>query len=222
MGENLFFIPIIAQALRGHNVENALRKAFQKIKRMGADERHAEGYRNFELFMEEAYNRYQITATDHVRELIDQLGTGMLEGPIQEKGSLLDIIRSQPEWEAEYKEFCCMEADENRTRDFPVIEVSNDKGLIIRKTFEKVPSRISFKDIVPGSYKIKLVNTGWIIWEGELTTKELIWTTLHMAAETKGTQKQPTNEIDLLDNGKIILHTYAGSEKGSIEIKLAR
>ena len=222
MSENLYFIPIIARALQEPDIGKALWKIFRKIKRMGAEEQYAEGFKNFKLFMEEVYNRYQITATDHVCELIAQLATGMFEDPVQEKEPLLDIIRSHPEWKTEYEAFCQMEADENRMREFPIIEVSNEKGRVVRKTFKKVPSRESFKEILPGRYKIKLVNTGWIIWEGKLTADQLIKTTLYAAADTKGTRRNRSNRIDLLDNGEVILRTYTGNESGRIEIELAR
>ena len=43
MSENLYFITIIAKALQAPDIEKALRKAFCKIKQMGAEERYAEG-----------------------------------------------------------------------------------------------------------------------------------------------------------------------------------
>ena len=97
MSENLlYFFPIIAKALQEPDIEKALRKAFGKIKQMGVEERYAEGFENFEIFMQEVCRRHQITAADHVRELIAQLGTGMFEGLAQEKETLLDIIASHP------------------------------------------------------------------------------------------------------------------------------
>ena len=47
MSENLYFITIIARALQEPDIEEALRKAFGKIKQMGAEERYAEGFKNF-------------------------------------------------------------------------------------------------------------------------------------------------------------------------------
>jgi len=220
MSENLYFITIIARALQEPDIEEALRKAFGKIKQMGAEERYAEGFTNFELFMEAAYNRNQVTTTDHARELIIQLGTGMFEGIAQEKETLLDIIASHPEWKAEYEAFCQMEADNDLTQNLPVIEVSSDKGFVTRKTFEKVPGRESFDRILPGNYRIKLVNTGWIIWEGRLTANELIEhedKNLRMAAES-----EDDHDKKILLDGDMIVRTYAGPESGRIEIELTR
>ena len=65
MSGNLFFIPIIARALQEQDIEEALRKAFREIKKKGTQKRYAEGFKNFELFMDTAYSRHQITAAWH-------------------------------------------------------------------------------------------------------------------------------------------------------------
>ena len=225
MSENqLYFIPMIARALQGPEVKNALRKAFDRIERMGTENRYAEGFENFELFMQEAYNRHMATVTDHVRELMAMLGTGMFEGSPQEKELLLTMINSHPQWKAEFEAICRMEADENLAEAFPVIEVFSDTGIIIKKTFRKVPGRKSFEGIVPGSYRVKLVNTGWVLWQGELTAKELFWPkgqNLLMAAETEDTQVPPTSRKVLLE-GQMILRTFPGPEGGRLEIELTR
>lgn len=223
MSDNLYFIPIIARALQEPDIEEALTKAFQRIKQMGVEGHYAEGFRNFELFMQEVYNRHQITATDHIRELIARLGTGMFEGSVQEKESLLNIINSHPEWKAEYEAFCRREAHDDLTQDFPVIAVLSEKVLVREITFTKVPSCESVGDILPGKYVIKLANTGWTIWEGHLTAKELLIVpggqNLQMVAESKDAQIPPTGRKVLLD-GDLILRTYAGTKSGRIKIEL--
>jgi hypothetical protein len=225
MSDNLlYFISIIARALQSSEVERALSDAFYEIKKKGSQNNYAKGYLNFELFMQEVYNRYKVIVTDHTRELIAVLGTGMFEGSIQEKELLSNVINSTPEWKSEYEAICRGQAKENRLQDVVMIGVLNDKGLVSEKTFEKVPGITVFEGILPGRYKIKLVNTGWIIWEGELTAKTLIWfqankdANLPLAAGTA----TPTDEIDLLNSGALILRTYAGIESGRIEIELRR
>ena len=221
MNNNLFFVPIIAVALQSSYVKRALRDAFREIKKKGSEQRYAQGYLNFELFMQEVYNRYQVTATDHVRELIAMLGTGMFEGPLQEKESLLNIINSYPDWKAEYEAFCRMEAHEDLTQDFPVIAVLSEKGLVKEITFTKVLGCESVGDILPGKYVIKLVNTDWIIWEGQLTAEELISPEAHKSENLPlaAGAIPPTGEIVLL-GGDLILRKYAGTENGRIEIEL--
>ncbi|KPL24975.1 MAG: hypothetical protein AMJ75_02240 [Phycisphaerae bacterium SM1_79] len=222
MSENLFFIPILAKALRDPDIERSLRNAFFEIKKMGTQRRYAEGFENFELFIDAAYSQHEITTSYRIRELTAQLATGIFEGTAREIESLLDIIRSHPQWQAEYEAILRMEADEHSANRVPVIEVASDKGLAIGKVFRKVPGCESFEGILPGGYKIKLVNTGWIIWEGELTAKELILTALPMAAETERIRNRPTKRLDLLNNGELILRTYPGRKEGRIEIELTK
>ena len=222
MSDNLlFFISIIARALQSPDVERALGEAFREIKKKGSEIRYAQGYLNFELFMQEVYHRRQVAATDDVRELIARLGTGMFEGPPQEKESLLNIINSHPEWKGEYEAFCRREAHEDLRQDFPVIAVLREKGILSEITFTKVLTCESVGDILPGKYVIKLANTGLIIWEGQLAAKELISSeanknkNLPLAAGPA----IPTRKIVLL-GGDMILRTYTGTEGGRIEIEL--
>jgi len=222
MSNDLFFIEPIIKALREADAEKALRKAFYEIKKKGSQKRFSEGFDNFRLFMQEVYSQYRITVTGHVRELMARLGTGMFEGSIQEKELLSNVINSTPEWKSEYEAICRGQAKENQLQDVVMIGVLNDKGLVSEKTFKKVPGITVFEGILPGRYKIKLVNTGCIIWEGELTAKTLIWFQANKDANLPlaAGPATPTSNIDLLDNGEVILHTYAGIESGRIEIEL--
>ncbi|KPL24865.1 MAG: hypothetical protein AMJ75_02600 [Phycisphaerae bacterium SM1_79] len=224
MSRNLYFIPIIAGALQEPDIEKALKEAFCKIRRLGTEKRYAEGFSNFELFMASAYRHHRTTATDCALELIARLGTDTFEGGTKEERLLLDFIRSHPDLKTRYEAIRHMEEDEDLTQDFPVIGVLSDRGRDLTKAFSKVPGCESFERILPGNYTIRLVNTGWIIWEGELTAKKLIWSEAHKGRNLPlaAGEGQPTDEIDLLNNGEVILRTYAGIESGRIEIELTK
>ena len=218
----LYFISIIAKALRSSDVEISLMGAFREIKKKGKEERYAGGFRNFELFMQQVYNRCRITEADCIHELIVRLGTETFEGPVQEKELLLNIINSHPDWKAEYEAFCHMGVPEDQMQELPVIAVLSQKGLVKEITFTKVSGCESIDNIVPGNYKLELTNTGWIIWEGELPAKNLISSeadkreNLELAAGAA----IPTGKIKLLGNEELMLRTYAGIENGRIEIEL--
>jgi hypothetical protein len=108
----------------------------------------------------------------------------------------------------------------------PVIQLLSNDRVVGELTFSQSLKTNSIGNIVPGRYQLKL-NTGRIIWEGELTPEELIWSEafpeqkLELAAETIDAEKTPTREIMVWD-GEIIIRTYAGIESGSIEIKLTK
>ncbi len=223
MSDNLlYFISIIARALQSPDVDRALRDAVHEIKKKGKEERYAEGFRNFELFMDTVCSRHEAVTNDYIRELIAELATGTFEGTEQEKKVLTNIICSHPQWKAEYEAFCRMEAHEDLTQVFPEIAVLSEKGPARYVSFPKGPGCQRLDNILPGNYKLELVNTGWIIWEGELTASDLIQTALSAAAATKDFKKRPKRKIDLLNNGELMLRTYAEKLKGSIEIELTR
>ena len=79
-------------------------------------------------------------------------------------------------------------------------------------------------DIVPGHYRLKLSNTGWLLWTRTLNKTELLWSEaypgrpLALAADTGVPSQEPTREVILLD-GEIILRTYPGLELGWLEIE---
>ena len=223
MSDNLlFFISIVVRALQSPDVERALRDAFREIKKKGSEERYAEGFNNFKLFMDAVCCRHDAMVNYYIHELIALLGTGMFEGILQEKESLLNIINSHPQWKAEHEAFCRMEAHEDLTQDFPVIEVLNEKGFVRELTFTKPSGCKSIDNIVPGNYQLKLVNTGWLIWEGHLAAEKLISFEAHKNKNISlaAGAPIPTGEIDLLNNEELILRTYAGPESGCIKIEL--
>jgi len=117
MNEGLYFIPIIERALKEPDATAALEKAFGETKRKGAQERYAEGFKNFALFMEIAYSHHKAAVSDHVRRLIAELATGTFDAAERERKLLLDAVNSRPDWKAEYETFCHEHAAEDFVRD---------------------------------------------------------------------------------------------------------
>ena len=226
MIDNLYFMADITAALHQPDIEKALRDAFVRIKKKGDQERYAEGFNNFKVFMDEVYSQHDLVVTDYIRQLTVELATGTFEGTEQEIKTLLDIINLHPQWKTEYETVCWREANDDLARGFPEIAVLSQKSPARYVSFPKGPGCRRLNDIIPGNYKFKLINTGWIIWEGELTAKELIWSHAHegenlrLAAGDK--KEEPTSETDLLNNDDLILRTYAKAKNGSIEIELTR
>lgn len=226
MSDNLYFIQVLRLALERPDLETSLYSAFTEIKKKGAQERYVQGFKNFELFMDEVCHQYDNVATNYIHQLIAQLATGTFEGTEQEIKTLLDIINLHPQWKTEYETVCWREANDDLARGFPEIAVLSQKSPARYVSFPKGPGCRRLNDIIPGNYKFKLINTGWIIWEGELTAKELIWSHAHegenlrLAAGDK--KEEPTSKTDLLNNDDLILRTYAKAKNGSIEIELTR
>ena len=226
MSEDLFFIPILAKALQDTDPKTALKAAFEQIKQLGQQEQYRQGYAQFEAFMAEAQSNCNESDNRILRELITELATQTYTGSPEEKQAILDIIRSQQQWQSDYEaiqEEAGLKPDQKR---FPVIQIYKDNHCLKEMSFSKTPGCQSVDGITPGEYVIKL-NIGQTIWEGQLSSADLIWTEaypdrqLNLAAETEGVKEEPIRKIALWD-GEIILSIYAGLESGRIEVELTK
>ena len=81
-----------------------------------------------------------------------------------------------------------------------------------------------FRNVTPDHYAARM-DTGRIIWQGELTEKELIWSAafpgqaLELAADTGEPAARMTREITLL-NGELIIRVFPGAESGRLELRI--
>jgi hypothetical protein len=95
-------------------------------------------------------------------------------------------------------------------------------------SFPISPSEVSQKmhGAMPGFYTFQL-NTGRILWMGELLQKDLFWlevypdSELEIAADTADLKPEPTQEIKIL-NGEFIIYVFPGFEGGIIEVKRSK
>jgi len=72
MRDDIFFIPIIAQALQQPEPGQAMREAFERIRTMGKESRYSQGYKQFLGFMNSVGN-------SQLRDEPEQLGAKILE-----------------------------------------------------------------------------------------------------------------------------------------------
>ena len=103
------------------------------------------------------------------------------------------------------------------------IAVECDGVVVASCCFEQAVGVQAVGNIKPGAYCLRL-DTGRLLWEGELVEKDLLWAKAHpgqdlpMAADTGESFRQPTQRIDLLD-GAVVLRVYAGMEFGTLEVE---
>jgi len=82
------------------------------------------------------------------------------------------------------------------------------------------------RNALPGRYTIKL-RTGRVLWEDEITKKDLLWheafpdRELKLAAATGEAKRVSTKKISVLD-GEIIIRVFPGFEDGTIEVKRSK
>ena len=229
MSDDLYFIPIIAKALQQKDTEQALLQAFEQIKSLGRKPQYQQGLAQFEQFMASANshakkNESDLLETSVVGELITELATDTFEGSAEEKQLALDIIQSRSEWKEEYDRFIADIEEFHRASTGIVISVARENRALGSVKFTQNCGPKTMDNIVSGSYTMSLA-TGRVIWQGELTERDVIWTeafpsqALELAADTGEPKGEPTQEISIFD-GEIILRVFPGLESGRIEITM--
>lgn len=226
--KELYFIPIIANALGRDDPKQTLEEAFDEIWELGRKPEYAEGYRQFLAFINETLaphilknGRKTRLISDAFQHSIYDLVTDTFNGGHEQKNALINTIEANPEWNAEYERIK-EEALEFIAPEAPVeIEVFQDTNKIGILSISDKPGSISM--VFPDRYSIRLSN-GRVLWEGDLTPNDLIWTyafpekDIAMAADTEALEPEPTKTISLL-GGEIVLFVIAGLESGKLTIK---
>jgi hypothetical protein len=228
MSKDLYFIPIIADALKQPDSRVSLRAAIEKIQNLGRQPQYERGLQQFQQLMaqvklnwEKSSQKPEDMALDVIRHLALQVTSGLLEG--DEVKAILDLIRSHPLWQEEF---------ERLSRDASESEIPRLPEIIIEKNGERIasipcgnfPVTHKIQNVTPGLYTISL-DTGRILWQEDLTEQELIWTiafpeqALDLAADTGEGIERSTREIRLLD-GSLIVRVFPELESGRLELKI--
>ena len=223
MSHELFFIPILARALSGPDVQQALADAFATIEQLQHQEGYQEGYRNFQTFLAEVRARWQAAHEQDIRRvMLMRTADAVAETPQWEE-ILASEIRRHPWLRAENDTLG--EVFRPRPR-VAVLQLLRDDRQIAELRFETIPGRHTITDIRPGRYALR-IDTGLILWEGELTAKDLIWgqafggRSLELAAEAGEIQHRPPDTIPVPQAG-VTLWLFPGLESGSLEIEVSR
>ena len=183
MTDALYFITLIANALKQANPKEALKGAFKTIETLGRQPQYQQGYVQFQRFMEECGGASMA--------LVD-LAEHMSGAPPTEPREIFFII-------------------ELDGREWHTVPVS--------RPF----SSLTIKGLRPGHYTL-LLDTGRLLWEGELTEKHLLWTEafpdqpLALAADTGDVEPVSTINIPFLD-GEWTLLVLPGLESGRMQLR---
>jgi hypothetical protein len=226
--KKFYFIPIIAAALKHDDPKRAMHQAFDEIQELGKQPEYKEGFLGFQKFAKaslrppgEHPEKGIQMVRDAIHRLMYDLATGTFQGDEEQAASFIRALRSHPEWNAEYERIKA-EAREFLDPEAPIeVEVIKEKETIGSMPISSLPACVS--SINPASYTIRLSN-GRVLWEGELTREEVIWTfafpakDLAMAAKTEPQQREPTKTVSLL-GGELVMYVFAGLEAGEIRIE---
>jgi hypothetical protein len=152
------------------------------------------------------------------------LATGLLDCDSNEGQRLLELIRSRPEWQKVFEELSAKTLESEGLSGQMKIIVTKNGDIIELIPAKPSPFAQTIRNVTPGYYEVRL-NTGRLIWQGELKEEDLIWSAafpeqeLDMAADTDGSQQQSTREYRLLD-GELTIRVFPSIESGRIEFKI--
>lgn len=229
--KRLYFIPLLARAIESGDQTQAMKGAFDEIKRVGNQPGYEEGFHQFQEFIKSAIlpsgeepNEKIRSIRNAIYRIIYDLVTDTFEGDENLKDTFTSAIKRNPQWNVEYERIR-IEVQSFLAPDSPIeMEILRENQVIesVRLTAET----ITVSPIFPGRYTVRFSN-GRILWEGNFTAEDLIWTyaypdqDISMAAETEDSRQEPVKTISLLD-GEIILRIFAGLESGRIVLKVER
>ena len=231
MTDDMYFLPLLAEALHQKNPKAALREAFTKIQELGGKPAYKQGFLQFKRFIasvrdfsEKPFSLPDNFPQELVRDLLLPLAIGLFEDDQKEEQALRDLINSIPAWKEEFENLQA-EASKSEATDGPLkIILMRDDEIICSVPIESSRITTMIKNVKPGSYELKL-DTGRVIWEGRLSEEDLLWTyafpheDLALAADTGDAVLRVSREIKLL-NGEVILRVYPEIESGRIEMEV--
>jgi hypothetical protein len=231
MNKDLYFLKILTEALKAPNPEQKIKKAFDEIEELGRRPEYRQGYHQFRLFMDKIKESGILGSVDSgdlihemIQDLIFQLATGLFDRESNEGRQLLDLIRSNPKWQKEFEKLSAQELEsEGLSGQMKIIVTKNGNTIGSMPT---KPSAFfqSISNVTPGYYEVKL-NTGRLIWQGDLKEEDLLWSAafpeeaFDLAADTGESVRRITKNIKTLD-GEITMRVYPGIESGHIEVEV--
>jgi hypothetical protein len=231
MPKDMYFLKIIADVLSQPNPKETIRKAFNKITLIGRQPEYQQGFLQFQQFMSEVDKNWETLSTKPedmvlgvVRELALQLAAGIFEGSRQEEQAIRDLIMSNPRWRDEFERLCLEASKSEAPLENLEIILERNQKCMDSISLEKIPAAKRVAHVKPGHFIVKL-NTGRILWQGNLAEKDLLWAKafperdFELAADTGDADQPATKELRLL-NDELIIRVFPGLESGRLEIKV--
>lgn len=232
-GHNLYFIRILQAAFQEQDRPRALKSALEEIVALGNTPEYREGFENFQNFLKvledevvsDADLRDDVAAEALEAKLLD-IATNSLEGTDEDKQLLRQFIEENPELRSGVK--AMLRILGTRPSGNPLVEVEVEKEGLSFGLYRLEPGmdRIVIPGIQEGQYTVRL-STGWLIWEGRLLAKQVLWhlanpgARLPAAAETQIIRQKSEMTSEVLA-GAAILELFPGLESGTLLLTFKR
>ena len=223
MHDDLFFIPILAEAIKNPDPTAALERALERIRELGRMHRYETGYRQWRQFIEAATAGAGESETLAVADAAIWMAIARLCDDSAETGVLstgLDRVPRPAGGSADLSsmtELC----EISRRRGSAMLMIQREDRPVGSRCLQPV-DRTPISGVRPGSHTLTL-DTGRLLWSGHIADADLIWDCafpgrpLAMAADSTPSSAAPTRIIPLTV-GAVALVVYPGVETGSLRL----
>jgi hypothetical protein len=220
MRDDLFFIPILSEALRYPDPETRIRQAIAQIVERGSDPRYRVGFEQFLRFIEAAAT---IDSTE--QEALMRVALRLLLARVER-----DVAAPGPRHSGSLAQTgahaACAQAIQTMREvairsELIMLQVERNGQAIASLSLPQASPAI-IRRIQPGAY-IFTLDTGLRLWTGELLPSDLLWRRafpskpLRLAADSAPPPMEPTRRIPLRV-GFLTAVVYPGVEAGTIHI----
>ncbi|MBK7105926.1 MAG: hypothetical protein IPH62_11645 [Ignavibacteriae bacterium] len=214
---NLYFIPILINAMEKENQIEAIKKAIIEIQNLRKQDSYKEGYEQFNQFLLSGYDQNKNITESDLKELIVKIVTNKIELSETDRETILNKIKT--EYKLEYEKI--FEAFKNK--DAIEIEIYKDGHLFNQITIDEKIKEYNITNIEPGIYEFRLSNGRKLLQE-QLTNDQLVLDIeghkfkYNLAAETDEIEQKPSLVFELIKD-EVKLEVYTGLEYGKIKIR---
>ena len=224
MNDDLFFIPILAEAIEDSDPTSTLERALERIRKVGRAQRYETGYRQWRRFIEAATAGVGESERLAVADAAIWMAIARLCGENVETGVLTDgshRVQRPARGSADLSMMRKLRAIGLR-RGAAMLMIQRESRLVASRCLDPV-DQASISGVRPGAYTLTL-DTGRLLWSGHITDADLIWDCafpgrpLVMAADSTFSSAPPTKTIPLTV-GPVALVVYPCVETGSLQLE---
>ena len=210
MSNNLYWVPILLEALNRLDDSAGLRQAFEQIVETGKDPAYAKGYGQFLVFMKAVAAADSGGIPDEAPGKREEMPAGLRDLPDLEQ-AWADVQEDIGEVEGDWSAVLVLCKDGGEARTLALCQGAGKAVL---------------QDLTPGQYELSL-DSGRVVWEACLAKQDLLLAyafpdePLRVAADTGMGQEMPSlRELPL--DGELEVTVFPGRTAGRLELRWHR
>ncbi len=218
MAHELYFLPILLDAIDATSCREALREAISKVISLGREPGYELGYQRFNEFMKIVGEGAALGEDSDSSDAVLQFLVSFCS-QLDSQGLSSEVLLSDPIVYMRCQQLVSslQHLIPNRQEQIEII-VESGNEVLARFNADNEGALGRVRRSTPGKYSVSF-STGRKLWEGILTKSDLTCEgqPLSMAADDNGLPDKPALEIVML-SGEIVMKVYRGIESGALEI----